>query len=368
MNRRLLVACFEPPGYGGASTATYALFERMQGDGLDVSYLTLLDPGTEPFLHQTFGAGFDNPRQLANVRTHRLEGPFHQSQPALAAALRDAAPEVVLAVGYIAALAVKQAAPHLTVILFTAGCDQVDRYLPLYGDAVGVCAALQADRNPPLLFHAWERRAVELVDLILVHSDLVRALFTGFYPYHAGKVYPEVIWMIEWIWQEAARHAALSRPFESRDIDLLFVSSRWDRYEKNFPLARAIIEECPDLRAHVVGLGAPPAGRSVRHGLLTSRRELFALMGRARTVVSPSRADAAPGILYEADALGCNVVASRNCGNWPLCHPALLAQPYAVEPFVAAARRASGERYESGAAALLARESYATLLDICATI
>ena len=33
------------------------------------------------------------------------------------------------------------------------------------------------------------------------------------------------------------------------------------------------------------------------------------------------RIDAAPGILFEGAVMGCNLVASKNCGNWEVCHP-----------------------------------------------
>jgi len=51
---------------------------------------------------------------------------------------------------------------------------------------------------------------------------------------------------------------------------------------------------------------------------------VFRLMGNAKTIVSTSRYDAAPGILFEGSVMGCNLVASRNCGNWKICHTELL--------------------------------------------
>lgn len=363
-DRRILVACFETPGYGGASTATYALFERMQRDGLDVTYLNLVDAASEKFLRDTFGANYDNPRRLRNVRTHTLAGAFHQPQPKLAHLLGEIAPDVVVAVGFIAALAVKQAAPTTHTIFFTAGCDQVDRYLRLFGDATGVCDAMRTGAEPPLLFHEWERRAVELADLILVHSPLVRDLCSGFYPYQAGKLYPDVISMAEWIRAEPLQHASLALPFDARDIDLLFVASRWDRYEKNFPFVRGVIEACRELRVHIVGLAAPPVGNSVRHGLITSRAELFALMGRSKAVVCPSLFDAAPGVLFEAEVMGCNVVASKNCGNWALCAPELLVEPATLAEFVRAARVSVTRPYVH-ATPIDFGCGYATLLDAC---
>jgi len=364
MSRRLLIACYETPGYGGASTSTYNLFERMQADGSQVCYLNLIDEPIQAFLRSTFGAAFDNPRGLDRVHTHLLEGRFHDPQPALAAKIRGIAPDVILANGYIAALAVKAAARETPLIFFTTGCNQIGRYLQLYGDGQRASEALRG-ADGPYLFDVHERRAVECADLILANSTLVQELYETFYPSALGKLYPDVIWKAEWICGEAARHAALARPFGDRDIDVLFVASSWDRPEKNFALAGRIIESCPDVKCHIVGKLPRPVPPAIAHGLVPSRAELFALMGRAKAVVSPSLWDAAPGILFEAAALGCNIVASRNCGNWRICHDELLVEPYALETFVDRVRLACGKRqYIANIDGFLQSQAYTTLVDI----
>ena len=96
---------------------------------------------------------------------------------------------------------------------------------------------------------------------------------------------------------------------------------------------------------HIVG-DVPRAVRSAtHHEFIASRERLFELMGRARSVAGPSRIDAAPGILFEASIMGCNVVASRNCGNWELCHPELLAEPYGPDAFAACIGRARARKF-----------------------
>ena len=131
MKRHLLIACYETPGYGGASTASYALFERMQADGLPVSYMSLIDRPMQGFFETTFGADFANPLGLSCVHTQLLEGRFHDRQPSLERSIAAIAPDIILTVGYIAALAVRGAARTTPLIFFTAGCDQIDRYLEL---------------------------------------------------------------------------------------------------------------------------------------------------------------------------------------------------------------------------------------------
>jgi glycosyltransferase involved in cell wall biosynthesis len=100
----------------------------------------------------------------------------------------------------------------------------------------------------------------------------------------------------------------------------------------------------------------------VHHGLLTERSDLFSLIGRARCLVCPSRMDAAPGVLFEASALGCNVVASRNCGNWELCHGELLADPCEADPFERCIRRALERKYPDNLDRFLNPSSYRRLV------
>jgi len=72
--------------------------------------------------------------------------------------------------------------------------------------------------------------------------------------------------------------------------------------------------------------------------------------------------DPAPGILWEASVMGCNVVASRGCGNWQLCHDALLAQPDQLYDFVQKIRVAF-EKQAPGQHAVLRRfRSYEDLV------
>jgi glycosyltransferase involved in cell wall biosynthesis len=114
----------------------------------------------------------------------------------------------------------------------------------------------------------------------------------------------------------------------------------------------------------VVGEVDAPCPGATHHGFVADRTTLFALMGRARVVACPSLFDAAPGILFEASALGCNVVASRNCGNWQLCHPDLLAQRMDVGSFAGAITLALSRKYEDHARRYLDSRSIERLVEV----
>ena len=207
-----------------------------------------------------------------------------------------------------------------------------------------------------------ERTGVARADLILTHSDLNRDLYRWFFPEARGKIHPEVISWVDWIRDEALEYLALARPFEERDVDVLFVANRWERPEKNWPLVRKILRRLGTLRTHVVGECGTSLPGVRHHGFVEDRERLFALLGRARVVVSASSLDAAPGILFEASVLGCNLVASRNCGNWRICNESLLVERYRAADFVRAIERAVERKLPDEIDRFLAARSYENLL------
>lgn len=342
MPKKFLVGCHEVPGYGGASTVAYSLFADLQAQGLDVSFVNLIDQELAPYLQTVYGSTLGNPHGLSNVHTLILKHPLFSptaAHPDLEQLVRAFDPDVVIGIGFIAALLLKSSAPDKRLIFMTTGCDQAKHALLEHrADSVTEILADIEKQNAdpkfrlrPHLEGIREAQAVACADLVLVHSEMIRTLYQHYFPAHTSKLFPETMWFAEWICSSATPFVNRRRAFGERAIDVLFIASGWQRIEKNWELARALILKHPEWNFHVVGECVEHAGHVTYHGLLVDRAALFALMGNARVVASPSRLDAAPGILWEAVMLGCNIVASKNCGNWELCHPALLAQ-YLTEP------------------------------------
>jgi glycosyltransferase involved in cell wall biosynthesis len=360
MPPRFLLGCYEVPGWGGAATVSYALFRRMQAEGFDVSYVNLVEAHDVAMLAERFGPQAGNPDALPNVATLTLAPPLWRAHAELAALIEAQRPDLLVARGYIGALLMKEAAPHVPLVFLTSGCAQIKRLLRagVIEDFVDFerLLARGVQFHPPT--GDREQRAVAGSDLIIVHSPLVRTAFEHFFPSSMGTVYANTISVADDVAHHTAPFRRLARRFAERDIDVLFVASNWRRTEKNYPLLRRIAAACRDLRVHVVGDLAPDDLAVERHGVIAARGALLGLMGRAKVVVSPSSWDPAPGVLFEAAAMGCNVVASRNCGNWALCNEALLAT--SAGEFTACVRRGLaaplpqyGERFAGGYADLI---------------
>lgn len=365
VRRKLLLACYEVPGFGGASTSAYDLWRMLREDAFDVELLCFIEERDREFFEYTFGDRLGNPAGLPGVATYGFTGSLLDPQPALTRIIAAMAPDVMVAVGYIAALLLRRAAPERRLAFLTAGSQPAQAAIDRgrAPDAVTLARRLEHVRAAPGTKADQEQIAVESVDLVIMHSPMILEFFRRFYQGFEGKLYPRVVWMAEWIHRGALRQASLARPFREREIDLLFVASSWDRPEKNYPLVKAIAAGLPRAAIHVVGDVAARLPGVVHHGFVAGREAVLALLGKSRTVVCPSRIDAAPGILFEASALGCNVVASRNCGNWQLCHPELLVESYGRDEFIERSARSLTGKFEDHMDEFLRPSSYEDLVE-----
>lgn len=366
MTARVMLACFEAPGWGGASTVAHDMVRQLQRDGAAVSLVTAIEEADEPYYRFTFGERFGNPYELNDALTCLLSEPLHGAQTELTRAIDRLAPDAIVAIGSVIPPLLARAAPNRPRVLLTAGCQQA-KLLIADGEAedlVDLEGQLRHHRGWPRRLSRDEEDAVESADLIVPHNDCVAFLLRHFYPVHDGKIYPTPIPLAPWIHDAARRHDRLARPFAERDIDVLFVASAWDRPEKNYATVAGLAAALRESAVHVVGETERDCPHAVHHGLVADRIEVFDLMGRAKTVACPSVFDAAPGILFEAAALGCNLVASPNCGNADICHEDLLAPRATVEAMLPPLRRSLARKYTDRLQLPSTRDTAARLMRI----
>jgi glycosyltransferase involved in cell wall biosynthesis len=305
------------------------------------------------------GLNCENPRELPNVHACYLRAALHEPHPEIGTVLDTVSPDRIVGVGDIACYLMKRASPQREVAFLTTGCMQVNKAVSLTEQL----ATMNGSARPAT--PDWkELEAVGLSDLVLTHSPIIQDLYRRFYPDQERKIHTTVFWFAEWVAQDAAEYSASALPFDDRDIDALFIASSWRRKEKNSGLLADIVKRLAGFSVHVVGEFAEPIPSATHHGFVGARADLFRIMGRARTVVCPSSFDAAPGILFEASVMGCNVVASKNCGNWDLCNDRLLVSEYTADAFAEAIRRAYDAKLPDRMARFLDRSSYRSLKNV----
>lgn len=370
MTPRLLLATTEPPAVGGSSTASYALFRRMLADGHDAYYVPLIDEDDAPYYHLINAAGGGATLGSARVRPCWLRGGLEEPHPELTALITDIDPGACVGFGFLATVLLTGAAPDRPTAFVTGTCRQAQDHVTSgrARDAVTLEREFAAGTRSPQIINGSERTAVERASIVVTHSSLTLDMMARYFPTSIGKIYPRVVSFAEWIAADADAWRRLARPFDSRDIDVLFVASNWRRREKNYGMVRAIAARLPGASVHIVGEVPRKVRAATHHGFVPSREQIFELMGRARAVACPSLIDAAPGILYEASVMGCNLVASRNCGNWEICHSDLLADPCISETFVACLARARARKHADHLHRFLERRSYDELMKVLAAL
>jgi len=366
LRRRVLVGCYEVPHFGGGNTARYRLFRRMQEGGVAADYVNLIHPADGEYFRLVFGEVMGNPDGLDNTHNCVLGDELFGPQPAVEKIIVERDPEVLLAGGYIAARLLKEAAPERKVVLMTTGCQAMKTAIArgMVPDYLSFRRAAARGDGVRWPVAGPEKRAVSLADFIVAHSPWVKHLFECFYPSQTGKMYTKLLSIAPFVYEAARPYASWRRPFDERTIDVLFVASDWRRPEKNFDWVKQIVAACPDLRIHVVGNVDGHGDDATFHHLVPDHERLLKLYGDAKTCACPSRFDAAPGVLFEASAMGCNVVCSRNCGNWALCHPELVADPFTLDVFLDRIRLSVSRPFPDRRNLFLQTNVYEELMDI----
>ena len=118
---RILHASYDAPGWGGAATTAYALFERRQRDGADVHFVNLVKASDAALLRDAIGPEFDHPRRLADVHTSELDGNWWGPRDDLIALVERLRPAAILAHGFLATGLMRFAAPRVPLIFYTTG-------------------------------------------------------------------------------------------------------------------------------------------------------------------------------------------------------------------------------------------------------
>jgi glycosyltransferase involved in cell wall biosynthesis len=350
MSGPLLVTCRGIPGYGGASTYAYVLFEVLRGLGFPAHYVTMVNPRLARLGERHFGAQWWNPAGLPDVHLFVAGSYSRREQPVLGNILRRLRPRLVIAKNDIAPRLVRHALNGVETWFLTSSSKPM-KAACTRGFAKSLEDGMaKLGRGVALPWgSARERSVVHSCDRVFCDSEVTRICFARLYPEHAHKIHPRAFWSASTFQRKLGGGGGPRQRFSSRSIDLLFIANRWNRNEKEYPLVKALIRDFRGRNIHVVGRAREKADGARYHGIVPHARVLE-LMAQAKTVVSTSSYDSSPNILFEGALMGCNVVASKNCGNWSVCHPELLVEPHHRSRFIEKARLSLTRKFDANLA------------------
>jgi hypothetical protein len=335
MKKTFLLSCHEAPYYGGAATFQYLLFELLQKSGYDAHYLTLASKTEVKKYKSNLGINWWNPAKLDNVHLYISQNFNKREHSELIEIVREVNPNLIIGKNDIAPRIFKNIMPEREVWFLSSSSKQMLKaytggYVKSLSD--GMRQLREWNGKIPLI-SLKEKQAVRLSDRIICDSEATKLCFEHFYPQYIGKIFDFIFWSAPLFKNKFINEIKQRKDFFSRSIDLLFIASNWKRVEKQYEMVKEIIKQFKHLNIHILGLCKDRVNGARYHGL-TGYSEVLKLMSDSKTLVAPSLYDSSPNILFEASLLGCNVVASTNCGNWRLCNPDLLVEPYSLGNFV----------------------------------
>src|SRR5580704_3586003 len=265
-----MLCCYEVPGYGGASTAGYDLFRKMTSDGIDARFVNLIDERDCDFFTAAFGPQLGNPASLTGVHNVWVS-PARHPQLELQRLIEDASPDVIVGIGAVATSILSENAPGRRLVFYTSGCSQAEiMILAVYAaDATGLLRVFERSKYAPPSQSRNERNSFRGADLVIANSPMTREFLAHTFAREVGKIYRRIIWSAEWTYESALQYRSGARPFEEREIDLLFAASSWDRAIKNYSMVKQIAARFRQRSIHIAGDVSAPTPGVTYHGLIS---------------------------------------------------------------------------------------------------
>lgn len=331
ISRRILIASSVVPGFSSAASAAYLFFQRLQQDGHSVHLWHLIAPAEEGYYQYLFGDSFGNPGQLANVQN------VSPDKPSLKPAIQNLKPDIVIAFSSEAVIAISQAAPDIPQLYLLDGLGQIKQQIrnSYIKDLLAFQRKPRKKNKQLKVYDHLEKKALIRCDMAIPNSELLKTYLPAYFPTLVSQIYREAIGWGHFFYRAAEQYKDYRKPFAERSIDLLFVGCDWNTSEKNYAFAMRIARGFRKQTVHLIGNVSPTLEKQYvhYHGVVESRDLFFKILGNSKTVVFPASFATAPGSLYEAIAMGCNIVTSKNCASWTLCNEALLVDPFSLRQF-----------------------------------
>lgn len=303
------------PYRGGSSTILYTLFQSMQKYLPTAEFWILLTKRVKEIGIKHYGPYWANPKGLRNVKTFLIDSNIEKKR--LKDALEKTKPGVILSKSRLSTQLIKKLKPDIKLWHLTSTCSAVknaiDRgYLSSMQDAI----KRLKDNKIISSYCSEEYAAVRYADCILFHTDTMKVWYYNFYPEFTEKMEDEVFWDYTILQKHIKSCNVPANNWNSRPVDLIFVASNWSRTEKNFILMKKICQHFKNKKIIVIGF----LPEKLPDGVITfsnmTHDDVIQAMQKSKVVVSPSRYDEAPNILFEGAIAGCNIVCSKNCGNY----------------------------------------------------
>ncbi|XWV26197.1 glycosyltransferases group 1 [Tupanvirus soda lake] len=322
MNKPILVISTQYPGYGGASTNSYAIIKYLRQNGYNCIGV---------FIEDAINVNID-PDGIGNIYRFSLY-PFKYNvrqkiieYKRILDTVMKGPPGVILCKNYIAPVCSKIMYPCVKNIYLVSGlCNAID-----------VCTSIPANQMVKKKIKLPESKeeitAIKNSDIIVINSPLSYNIFYNTYSNYVDKIYPHII--------DTTKYANIlinndnEKPI-SKKYDIIITSSILTRKEKNnFFLMEVLKNPIFDKYSKLI-IGNDNSSfsdipNSVVHDLLP-HASLMELMRDTKVLLYPSLYDSNPNTIREAVHNKCLVLMSNNIGFYELFPDISVCDTYTIE-------------------------------------
>lgn len=165
--------------------------------------------------------------------------------------------------------------------------------------------------NRKFLFSPYEYLSLILSDKVISNSDLNYKLMTSNLKYNHKKIF---IFYTSKFLDMTSDLKSIS--IKEKKIDLLYSASNIDRVEKNYELARSIMESIKINKVNkaIVTSSKINLNKDIMIFDYLSTEKFYEKLYESKIIIIPSKFDSSPNVFYEAIYNNCIPIISNTCG------------------------------------------------------
>lgn len=296
---KILVASTQYPTYGGAATNAYYILKHLRSNN-----------------YKTAGLFFNNP--IMNVDPDNISGVYCCINPDEIAKQNvikylGGSPNIILAKNFIAPKLCKQMFPNAYVVYLVSGISGADNYYNETKDYTSSATDVFNKLNPNILKYftnEQEIKTLEIVDNVVLNSDLSSKFFKRIYPQYVKKIYPHIIDTTDCVKTNANYHDKI--------YDIILVCSNFKRVIKNNIFLKKILANpiYNGFKKCVIGSNSNIFAQIPNTHIvdLIPNNEVIKYLSQSKILLFPSLFDANPNTVREAYQVKCIPLISNGIG------------------------------------------------------
>lgn len=313
---KILVSSTQYPTYGGAATNAYYIIKHLRANN-----------------YKTAGLFFNNP--IVNADIDNISGIYCCANPddnikKLIIKYLGGTPNIILAKNFVAPKLCKQMFPNAYVVYLVSGISGADNYYLETNDYSSSATDILAKLNQNTIkyfINDQEIKTLDIVDNIVINSDLAMQFFNKIYPQYSKKIYPHVIDTTDCVKTKITDN--------NKIYDIILVCSNFKRIIKNNIFLKKILSNqiFNGFSKCIIGSNSNIFGNIPNTTIidLIPNNEVIKYLCKSKILLFPSLFDANPNTVREAYQVKCIPLVSNGIGYYESFPKALVCTSFSED-------------------------------------